>query len=177
MTPAGPSPVTVACSGHWLLGHDRIGPRVLTMIDGRYECDVDICDLGTSALALLDHLRGQDLLIVVDACVGRGRPGDVLAVEPALDEALGRETSVHQIGPVEALVVARHLHPQAMPARVLLLPVETGGLDPCAEAAACRRVVHAIDAEIGGSGSAKKPTVDEGRMAWQSKQSCNVCRA
>ena len=73
----GPA-VIVAGSGNWLLGHDRVGPRVLAMIEGRYSQQVEICDLGTSALALLDHLHGQDLLVIVDACIGYGAAGEVM---------------------------------------------------------------------------------------------------
>jgi hydrogenase maturation protease len=173
MKHSSPPPVTVACSGNWLLGHDRIGPRVLDMIDGRYEWAIDICDLGTSALALLDHLRAQELLLVVDACVGKGQPGEVMVETPDLGAALGRETSIHQIGPLEALVVAGHLEPEKLPQRTRLVLVETAGLDEAAEAAACERVVEILDSEILGwvEGMTK------GRMPWQSKLSCNASKA
>jgi len=168
-----PPPVTVACSGNWLLGHDRIGPRVLDMIDGRYGEAIDVCDLGTSALALLDHLRAQELLLVVDACLGRGRPGEVMVEIPDLEARLGRETSIHQIGPVEALVVAAHLAADSLPQRTRLVLVDTGGLDEAAESAACARVVEILDAEILGI---VQQTM-EGRTAWQSKLSCNAYKA
>jgi hydrogenase maturation protease len=177
---AGPA-VTVAGSGNWLLGHDRVGPRVLAMIDQRYSQQVEICDLGTSALALLDHLHGQDLLVIVDACVGYGASGDVLVMEPDLETTPGRGTSVHQIGPVEALVVASHLEPQALPKRTLLILVETGGLSEEKEQAACEQVVEVLDREIGRLAN-DRATDDpasartEGREPWQNNQSCNVSR-
>lgn len=177
-----PAPeVTVAGSGNWLLGHDRVGPRVLAMIDTRYSQEVEICDLGTSALALLDHLHGQDLLVIVDACIGFGATGEVLVMEPDLETTPGRGTSVHQIGPLEALAVASHLQPDALPKRTLLVLVETAGLSEENEEAACERVVKVLDREIGRLAD-DRATDDpasagtEGRKPWQNSQSCNVSK-
>jgi len=177
-----PAPeVTVAGSGNWLLGHDRVGPRVLAMIDTRYSSQVEICDLGTSALALLDYLHGQDLLVIIDACIGFGATGEVLVTEPDLEATPGRGTSIHQIGPVEALVVASHLEPHVLPKRTLLILVETGGLSEEQEKAACERVVEVLDREIGrlANGQATDDpafTRTEGRKPWQNKQICNVSK-
>ena len=177
-----PAPeVTVAGSGNWLLGHDRIGPRVLALIENRYSQHVEICDLGTSALALLDHLHGQDLLVIVDACVGFGVTGEVLVMEPDLEGTPDRGTSIHQIGPVEALVVASHLEPQALPKRTLLILVETGGLSEEQEQTACAQVVKVLDREIGclDNGRATDDpafTRTDGRQPWQNKQICNVSK-
>jgi len=173
--------VTVAGSGNWLLGHDRIGPRVLAMVEQRWSHQVEICDLGTSALALLDHLHGQELLVIVDACVGFGTAGEVLVMEPDLETTPSRGTSVHQIGPIEALVVGSHLDPQMMPARVLLILVETGDLTESQEQAACERVVDLLDLEIRRLANHRTPgnpaiAETEGRKPWQSKQGCNVSK-
>jgi len=177
---SGPA-VTVAGSGNWLLGHDRVGPRVLAMIDQRYSQKVEICDLGTSALALLDHLHGQDLLVIVDACIGYGAAGEVMVMEPDLEAIPGRGTSVHQIGPVEALVVCSHLDPQVMPTRVLLILVETGDLAEEMEKAACEQVVEMLDREIGRLADDRTTddpafTGTEGRKPWLNNQSCNVSK-
>jgi hydrogenase maturation protease len=177
-----PAPeVTVAGSGNWLLGHDRVGPRVLAMIDKRYPQQVEICDLGTSALALLDHLHGQDLLVIVDACMGFGATGEVVVMEPDLEATPGRGTSVHQIGPVEALVVASHLEPHVLPKRTLLILVETEGLSEENEQAACERVVEVLDREIGRLAIGRATddagfTRTDGRKPWQNSQSCNVSK-
>ena len=177
-----PTPeVTVAGSGNWLLGHDRVGPRVLAMIETRYSQHVEICDLGTSALALLDHLHSQELLVIVDACVGFGATGEVLIMEPDLEAIPGRGTSVHQIGPVEALVVASHLEPQVLPKRTLLILVETEGLSEEKEQAACEQVVEVLDREIGRLANGRATddpafTRTDGRKPWQNNQICNVSK-
>ena len=138
----------MAGAGNWLLASDRIGPRVLEMAEERYGTGVELCDIGSTALSLLDSLRGQDLLIVIDACVGRGTPGEVFVVEPDLSATPARGTSTHQIGPVETLVIARHLEPASMPRRTLLILVETGEFGAGDEEETCRHVIEVLDREI-----------------------------
>jgi len=145
---SGRCPVLVAGAGNWLLSSDRVGPRVLSLARDRYGPDVELCDIGSSALSLLDHLCGQDLLVVIDACIGRGEPGEVFVVEPDLDSVPSRGTSVHQIGPMETLIVAGVLEPSSMPARIVLLLVETGDFEETEEGKACQRVVESLDREI-----------------------------
>jgi hydrogenase maturation protease len=141
--------VTVAAAGNWLLGCDRIGPQVLKRAAGRWTDDVELVEIGSTSLALLDHVRAQDLLVVVDACVGRGRPGHVVVTEADLGATAGPSTSVHQIGPLETLAVARELDPSRMPRHIVLVLVETEGLDPEAEVGACRAVIEELDRVIG----------------------------
>lgn len=145
---AGQPLVLVAGVGNSLLACDRIGPMVLESITDRYGGDVETCDIGCTALALLDHLRGQDLLVVVDACIGRGEPGEVFVTEPDLEALTNPGTSSHQVGPVEALVVAQYLWPERLPKKVLLLLVETGAMDEAVEAAAYECVINQLDREI-----------------------------
>ena len=148
MEPAGQPSVLVAGAGNSLLACDRVGPMVLESITDRYGGDVEMCDIGCTALALLDHLRGQDLLVVVDACVAHGEPGEVFVTEPDLEALTNPGTSSHQVGPIEALVVAKHLWPERLPKKVLLLLVETGAVDEAVEAAAYECVINQLDREI-----------------------------
>lgn len=141
-------PITVAAAGNWIISCDRIGPRVLAEVERLAPPGVELSDVGMSGLALLDHLHAQELLVVVDACVGHGSPGQVLVEELDLLAPLGREPSVHQIGPREALVVASHLYPGEMPERVRLVLVETGGLEESGEDDAVRQAAEAVMNEI-----------------------------
>jgi hydrogenase maturation protease len=149
--------VTVAGVGNWLVCQDRVGPRVLEMAAGRYGEDVELADIGSGGLALLDHLHGQNLLVVVDACFGRGQPGDVVVIDV---EQIAAATSptVHQIGPAEALLIARHLQPETMPQRTVLLLAETGELDESQLDTACERVMAELDALIREAHSAPAAT-------------------
>ena len=97
---------------------------------------------------ILDSIDGQDLMIVVDACVLGGKPGELRLVEPELKGAVSASTSVHQIGPLESLTIARKLYPEKLPLRILLILVETHGADPPTLDAAADDAVAAIDREI-----------------------------
>lgn len=146
---AGAPRVALVGAGHWMLAEDRIGPRVLDRIEGRYGPGVELHQVGTAALALLDCLDGQDVMVVVDACVAGWPPGEVRVIEPDLDRPLsGGATSAHQLGPMESLALARVLTPERLPRRVVMVLVETEHLDPEAEDRACDRVVALLDEEV-----------------------------
>jgi hydrogenase maturation protease len=140
--------ITVAAAGNWIISCDRVGPRVLKEVERLAPPGVDLADVGMSGLALLDHLHAQQLLVVVDACVGHGLPGEVLVEKLNILAPFGRESSVHQIGPREALAVASHLYPEEMPERIRLVLIETGGLDESMEDDAVRRAAGAVMDEI-----------------------------
>ncbi|HWR59727.1 MAG TPA: hydrogenase maturation protease [Thermodesulfovibrionales bacterium] len=143
------APITVAGAGNRLLSVDNIGPRMLELVQGRYGPEVEICNTGTGGLNLLDHLHRQDLLIVIDACISGREPGEVFVIEPELDEAeVRRDCSVHQIGPLETLITGHHLYPDRMPKRILLVLVETEGIDEEGKEAAGRKVIDILDREI-----------------------------
>ncbi len=152
--PSGPSadseprPVTVVGCGNWLIRCDRVGPRVLAALAKRRAPDVDLEDVGVSILGLLDRLRGQELLILVDACVGMAAPGAILVREPRPEGDLLAHSNLHQIGPLEALAVARELYPERLPRRTVMVLIETGGLDTRAEAEVCRRAVEVVEQQI-----------------------------
>ena len=150
--------VTVAGVGNWLVSQDRVGPRVLEMAAGRYGDDVELADIGSGGLALLDHLHGQKLLVVVDACLGLGRPGEVVVVDEAPGAAMAAGVSAHQIGPAEVLLIARNLQPETMPERTVLLLAETGELDESQLDTACERVMAELDALIREARSAPAAT-------------------
>lgn len=144
-------PVTVVGCGNWLMAVDRVGPRVLRELAGRRRPGVALADVGTTGLGLLDRLSGQELLILVDACVGRTAPGEVLVSHPDPEAALPLPTGTHQIGPLEVLAIARELYPERLPRRIALVQVETGGLEPEQEEAACGRAVAAVERLLDGA--------------------------
>jgi hydrogenase maturation protease len=142
------APVAVVGAGNWLIATDRTGPRVLERIRGRYGPEVAIRNMGSAGLALLDQLHGQELMCLVDACLLGGPPGQVHVSELSFDGIPDPVGSVHQIGPLETLTIAARLYPENMPKRVLLIGVETDGIDEQAEETACQDVVAILDREI-----------------------------
>jgi hydrogenase maturation protease len=141
-------PITVVGAGNWLISCDRVGPRVLALCAERFGDGVELFDSGSAGLALLDCIRGQELMLVVDACKWGGRRGEirVLDVDRASDPSSG--FSVHQLGPLETLAVARQLTPEKLPRHVRLIAVETEGLNEAELELACGRVLAVLDKEI-----------------------------
>jgi hydrogenase maturation protease len=73
--------VLIAGIGNILLGDDGVGPYVARILSSSYEFEpgVQVEDLGTPALDLIDHLIGLDALILVDS-VDDGNPGGTVAI-------------------------------------------------------------------------------------------------
>jgi hydrogenase maturation protease len=153
------APVSIVGAGHWMITCDSIGPRVLELLAGRYQEDVvELVEVGTAGLGLLDHMRGQPLMVIVDACVDNDhQPGDVIVRDVDLAHAPSRESSVHQIGPIETLQVAKHLYPDMLPQRTLLVLVETREIDEQTHERACRQVVEQVDKALARYLSADPP--------------------
>jgi hydrogenase maturation protease len=73
-----PPAILVAAVGNASAGADAFGSLVLQVLTARTHPDVELLDLATNPTALLDHLSGRRLLIIVDAAL------DETAAAPAL---------------------------------------------------------------------------------------------
>jgi hydrogenase maturation protease len=141
-------PIAVVGCGNWRVAADSTGPAILRRLVGRYGEEVETYDIGASALELLDCLSGQELMLIVDSSRGSGSPGEISLIEPDFDAVAADLPSLHQIGPLETLLVAAHLYPEKMPERVQLVLVETEGLAESALEGLIGPVVSVIDREI-----------------------------
>ena len=61
--------VLIGGIGNVLLGDDGVGPYMARLLEARYEFDegVEVADLGTPALDLIDQLSGKDGVILIDS--------------------------------------------------------------------------------------------------------------
>lgn len=141
-------PVIILGAGNWMVSYDRIGPRVIELLAGVVEGDVELRELGTTGLDLLDHVDGQELLVVIDAAHFGGKPGEIRVTNLGADLAMDGHVSVHQINPVEAFALCVRLFPEKTPLRSLLVAVETNGLGAEGEECACLDVVGIVRHEI-----------------------------
>ncbi len=140
--------ISVVGCGNWQVRPDRLGPRILARLAERAPEDVELTDVGTTLLGLLDRLHRQELLVLVDACRAGAPPGTV-AVSDVDDEIrVPPRPSLHQIGPLETLAIARELFPERCPRRIRFVTIETTDLDPEGEEVACRAALAAIEREI-----------------------------
>ncbi len=144
----------VIAAGNAFYGDDGVGAAVLEEIrKGDILPGVDLIDIQTDALALLDHLVPGEKTIIVDAARMGLAPGEVAAFRPeeVTLRIRGDHLSVHGFGLAEAFAMARGLG--RMPADVLIVGVEPAlieinrGLSDAARAAVAR-VLAIIEAEV-----------------------------
>lgn len=145
----------VIAAGNAFYGDDGVGAAVLEAIrKSDILPGVDLIDIRTDALALLDHLVPGEKTVIVDAARMGLEPGDVAAFRPeeAALRIRGDNLSVHGFGLAEVFAMARGLG--RLPDDVLIVGVEPArieincGLTDAARAAVAR-VLAIIEAEVG----------------------------
>ncbi len=144
----------VMAVGNSFYGDDGVGAAVLAHARDRgLWPQADLVDLGTDALALIDHLDQEDLNVVIDAAHMGLEPGAVAVFTP--DEVRLKirsdHLSLHGFGLAEAFDLARRLG--RLPRRVVVVGVEPGRVEintglSAQVAAAVPGVVDAINAEV-----------------------------
>lgn len=72
--------VLIGGIGNVLLGDDGAGPYIARLLTAYYEFDkgVEVVDLGTPALDLIDQISGNDAVILIDSINVDAPPGSVL---------------------------------------------------------------------------------------------------
>ena len=148
----------VIAAGNTFYGDDGVGAAVLDAIrESDSLSGIELVDIHTDALSLLDHLAPGEAHVIVDAAQMGLAPGDVVAFRP--DEVRLRirrdNLSVHGFGLPEAFALAEQLG--RMPEDVLIVGVEPARIEintglSDAVAAAVPRVVSIIQAEVGPDG-------------------------
>src|SRR5579864_800479 len=90
--------VLIGGIGNVLLGDDGVGPYVARFLAAQYEFEdgVEVADLGTPALDLIDHISGRDAVILIDAVSTEATPGTVLLYRKA---DIVRQTPVTRMDP------------------------------------------------------------------------------
>jgi hydrogenase maturation protease len=71
--------------GNVLLGDDGVGPYVVRLLAARYGFGegVEVADLGTPALDLIDQISGKDAVILIDSIDTDAAPGTVVLYRKA----------------------------------------------------------------------------------------------
>jgi hydrogenase maturation protease len=146
--------VRVLGIGNLLLGDDGIGCHAIERLNAEYlfAAGVEVIDLGTPGLHLIESLAGTQAVIVIDAISSSLPPGSVRTFrEKDMAASGGMRNSPHQPALSESLATVRLL--DAAPAEFLLIGVvpeclETGiGLSPSVEAA-LPEVLETVAAEL-----------------------------
>ncbi len=136
--PVGPgaaSRVLVACVGNDLVADDAVGPAVYERLAAaRLPGGVRVALLGVGGLSLLDALRGERLLIVVDAVRFGAPPGTIHVLDwESIPGAPGAPVTAHGIGVREAIEIGRLVGDERVPETVTLVGVEGRRFDGIGE--------------------------------------------
>jgi len=124
--------VLIGGIGNVLLGDDGVGPYVARLLAASYEFDdgVEVADLGTPALDLIDQITERDAVILIDSIDTEADPGavvlyrktDIMRQRPAV------RMDPHSPALVDALLSAELFG--VAPADVLLVGIKAESFEP-----------------------------------------------
>ena len=123
-------PTLVMGIGNILLRDEGVGVRVVEAMQ-RIDVpeDVELIDAGTAGADLVDIVADRRKLIVVDAIEAGEEPGTILRLIPEDLLPQGEEAiSIHQLGLVESLAMAKHLG--CAPREVSIVGIQPGEINP-----------------------------------------------
>ncbi|MCP4606613.1 MAG: hydrogenase maturation protease [Proteobacteria bacterium] len=120
--------------GNTILGDDGVGVHAVRQLQARASCDsVDIIELGTGGLSLLDFANGYDRLIVLDAMVSGVEPGTIYELEGEDVVRTVHLGSSHEADLLTALAMGKELLGKHMPKDVVVIAVEAMNLNTFSE--------------------------------------------
>ncbi len=117
--------IIVACIGNSLAADDAVGCAVYEKLKKQPIKESTLVNLQLGGVALLEHLNGQELLIVVDAVSLGASPGHVHVLDwKNLPTYSGIAVSAHGLGLEDTVQIGQTLYPERMPQRVVLVGIE-----------------------------------------------------
>ncbi len=120
--------ILVVGIGSTILGDDGVGVHAARVVRDRMmavsQIDVDVVELGTAGLALLDLVEGYDQLIVLDAIVTGAAPGTVHLLEGKDVARAAHLGAGHDADLPATLAMGEKLLPGQMPQKVIVIAVE-----------------------------------------------------
>ncbi len=143
--------VLIGGIGNVLLGDDGVGPYIVRLLTANYEFDqgVELCDLGTPALDLIDQISGKDAVILIDALQVDVEPGSVLLYRKAeiVEHSPAVRMDPHSPALVETLLSVDMFG--IAPADVLLVGVSSGTYDSgCRLSSPVQESIERVIAEV-----------------------------
>ncbi len=132
---------------------DNLGFLVAHALQGRFDpAQVEIAALDRPGPRLIEHMRGAERVILVDAVKSGAAPGTLHRLEGrALNSAMVHRTSTHGFGLEETLQLAGRLG--ELPPHLLLMGVEVAAAPPAPGAIAA--LVEAVRIEVADALAAK----------------------
>lgn len=108
--------------GNLLRADDGVGIHAVRMLEEEMP-EVEAVDLSTANIDLLDHIRGREKVVIVDAVRSGADPGTILRLAP--EELVETDFSQsHGLNLLAILRLGRRLYPEEMPKEIVILAVE-----------------------------------------------------
>jgi len=148
--------VAVIGIGNLLRADDGVGAHVVRRLNEGWP-DIYAVDLSTAEIGVLDHVRGREVVVIIDAIISGARPGSIHRVElgDVADEAFTRS---HGLSLASSLQLGYRLYPEDMPMKIVVLAVEAGDIEsfstdltPEVEAAV-PRIIEEVLREVAATG-------------------------
>lgn len=140
--------------GNLILKDEGIGVHVVQALEEQgLPPEVEVIDGGTATMDLLSVIYESERIIVIDALKAGGEPGTVYrCLAEDLAEASDRPLSLHQVGLLDVLGMARQLGGNASVTIIGIEPKEISwGLELTEEVqAAVPKVIEAVKRELRG---------------------------
>jgi hydrogenase maturation protease len=153
--------VLICGIGNVLLGDDGVGPYVARLLSAHYEFDegVEVADLGTPALDLIDQLTANDAVILIDSIdvnttdvhnnEAKLEPGTIMLYRKAdiMTHCPAVRMDPHSPALVDALMSAELFG--VAPSNVLLVGLQAQTFDPdCSLSAPVKESLEQVIAEV-----------------------------
>ena len=97
--------------GNLILRDEGIGIHAVQRLQSvELPSGIDVVDGGTDAVDLLPYFQNYERIIVIDALRAGGEPGSIYRVTPdEIMEDKERSLSLHELGLLDVLLMAKHL--------------------------------------------------------------------
>ena len=145
--------------GNLILKDEGIGVHVVRALEEKgLPPEVDVIDGGTATMDLLSVICESERIIVIDALKAGGEPGTIYRCLPEdIMDAVDRPLSLHQVGLLDVLGMARQLGGRAYVVIIGVEPKEISwGMELTAELeATVPKVIKAVFKELMGLGYAR----------------------
>ncbi|MFH1853119.1 MAG: HyaD/HybD family hydrogenase maturation endopeptidase [Candidatus Neomarinimicrobiota bacterium] len=129
-----PAAILVLGLGNILLQDEGVGVRAVASLSNnfRFRPQIDIVDGGTAGLDLLPEFDDREKILIVDAVEFNQPPGYIGLIEnDAILVRIQTKLSIHHLGLADVLSAAKML--DKMPAEIVLVGVQPGGVNPVLE--------------------------------------------
>jgi len=167
-TGGGCDPILVLGLGNILLRDEGVGVRVVqAMAAAALPPGIEVFDGATAGVDLVDVLADRRKVVVIDAMDGEDAPGTVRRLAPEdLAPRCDGGLSLHEVGLMEALTLARHMG--RLPAEVVIFGIKPEVVEPGLKlsprlSALVPRIVELVLEEVGSTigpdGSASPPSL------------------